>query len=99
MQFNGTPEEWDALVKKNRETQDISKMETTAVEWLFEQIQNGNITSEKTDCGYFVMINNDCLNKAIAMEKEQIIKAYYEGTDIRYDGEQYYKETYGGKDL
>lgn len=33
----------------------------TAVQWLIEQIQNGNITSEKTDCGYFVMIKDNCL--------------------------------------
>jgi hypothetical protein len=75
--------------------QDISKMETTktAVQWLFEQIQNGNITSEETACGYFVMIDNDCLNKAKAMEKEQIIEAYCKGDD-NIGAEQYYNETY-----
>ena len=30
-QFNGTPEEWDALVKKNKKKQ-------TAVEWLVENV-------------------------------------------------------------
>jgi hypothetical protein len=58
-------------------TQDISKMETTqtAVEWLFQQILNGNITSEKTDCGYLVIINENCLEQAKAMEKQQMITA------------------------
>lgn len=49
----------------------------SAVIWLFEQIQNGNITSEKTDCGYFVMINDDCFNKAIEMEDKRNLE-YYE---------------------
>lgn len=49
----------------------------SAVKWLFEQIQNGNITSEKTDCGYFVMINDDCLNKALEMEDKRNL-LYYE---------------------
>ena len=31
-QFNGTPEEWDALVKKNKKKQ-------TAVEWLIEKLE------------------------------------------------------------
>ena len=31
-QFNGTPEEWDALVKKNKKKQ-------TAVEWLINELQ------------------------------------------------------------
>lgn len=74
----------------------------TAVEWLFEQIGNGNITSEKTDCGYLITINNDCYEQAKAMEKEQIITAWRNGdNDSIYNfkeldelAEQYYNETY-----
>ena len=82
-------------------TQAISKMETTAVEWLFEQIKNGNITSEKTDCGYLVMVNDNCLEQAKAMEKDQIVNAWM-ATDNelqRIAAEQYYNETYGSKDM
>lgn len=82
--------------------QAISKKETTqtAVDWLFEQIQNGNITSEKTDCGYLVMINDDCLNKAKAMEKEQIEWSWVNGkismmNKENKSSEEYYKENYG----
>lgn len=76
----------------------------TAVEWLYEQIQNGNITSEKTDCGYFVMIKDNCLEQAREIMKEQIMKAvdrgYDEGCRFPEDmtlknAEQYYNETYG----
>jgi len=39
-------------------------------------------------------------NHAIQMEREQIIDAYYEGKEYGFkeQGEQYYKETYGGQD-
>ena len=70
--------------------QDISKMETTqtAVQWLALRYHHRQ--------GY---LSQEDIEIAKAMEKEQICKAYYEGTDIRYDAEQYYNENYGGKDL
>jgi hypothetical protein len=39
-------------------------------------------------------------NHALQMEREQIIDAYYEGKEYGFkeQGEQYYNETYGGKD-
>jgi hypothetical protein len=65
----------------------------TAVEWLEKEIS--------TKLG-----NNDLLDdlykQAKAMEKEQIIEAiskgwdYYEDGKVRWMGEQYYNETYGG---
>ena len=77
----------------------------SAVQWLIEQIQNGNITSEKTDCGYFVMIKDNCLEIARGIMKEQIMDAYLDGVyqaldnDEAYEnwsisGEQYYNQSY-----
>jgi hypothetical protein len=66
----------------------------TAVQWLIEQKRK------------FHAIINDDLEKALAMEKEQIIKAvdvgFEEGSkfpeDIKLnDAEQYYKETFTEK--
>ena len=76
MQFNGTPEEWDALVKKNRETtiaQDISKMETTqtAVQWLALRYHHRQ--------GY---LSQEDIEQAKAMEKEHIEKAKSDGYDV-----------------
>lgn len=73
----------------------------TAVEWLIDQIEK---SSKKTD-----NINRDhlffyrMLEKAKAMEKEQIIDANISGMEFipvdpskyKQDAEQYYKETYG----
>jgi len=66
-------------------------MKQTAVEWLIEQFWNneGMLTSKK-------------LEKALEMEKEQIIDAFTKGNRLDvYDGtetsaEKYYNETYGG---
>ena len=59
----------------------------TAVQWLIEQ---------KTK---FHLIINDDLEKALAMEKEQIIDAWKNGvkTDYAHSGtfELFYTETYG----
>ena len=67
--------------------QDISKMETTqtAVEWLVKEL---NLE------GYDYTIS-----QAKAMEKEQIMKAVYDGMGTNFDpnmgrAEQYYNETY-----
>jgi hypothetical protein len=65
----------------------------TAVEWLWEQIDNTipfqNIQTSQ--------IFNGLLEQAKEMEKEQILIAYDMGDgDVRYQPEQYYNETYGG---
>jgi len=71
--------------------QAISKMETTqtAVDWLMEQMLKPDMYK----------IWPTLLEQAKAMEKEQIIKAHYQGyrnfigtTEL---SEQYYNETYG----
>ena len=70
----------------------------TAVEWLEEQMPTvfKNLT-----------INKHLFEQAKEMEKQEIMNAYYDSTsqfsvDARMDypksAEQYYKETFGGKD-
>jgi hypothetical protein len=85
MQFNGTPEEWDALVKKNRERTQ------TAVEWLMEKYNSRQVYEES--------IWDEEFQQAKQMEKEQIIKAVdsnfsYDNNGYSTLGEQYYNETY-----
>lgn len=61
----------------------------TAVEWLEQQLFNKRGKFTKGD-----------IDQAKAMEKEQIIEAYYYDPncdEIKDDGEQYYKETYESK--
>jgi hypothetical protein len=64
----------------------------TAVEWLWEQIDN-TIPFQNIKVS---QIFNGLLDQAKTMEKEQIVRAFgYE----EIDGEQYYNETYkGGQD-
>jgi hypothetical protein len=58
----------------------------TAVEWLFDQIPL-EWTIKRSAF--------DALQKAKAMEKEQICNAYTDGVEFLYlEAEQYYKETY-----
>jgi hypothetical protein len=62
----------------------------TAVEWLEQQLFNKRGKFTKGD-----------IDQAKAMEKEQIIEAYYYDPncdEIKDDGEQYYKETYESND-
>jgi len=65
-------------------------MKQTAVQWLFEQIDN-------KDMGEIPMwIYNFC-EQAKEMEKEQIIDAFDTGSrkgDWIFDGEKYYEETF-----
>lgn len=60
-------------------------MKQTAVEWLVEQLKNGK------------EFNENLINQAKEMEKEQIIEAYHEGTfatDEKITAEEYYNETF-----
>ena len=77
--------------------QAISKMETTAVEWLMKEWP-----------ALKYQLPTWLIEQAKAMEKEQIMKAvdrgYDEGCRFPEDmtlrnSEQYYNETYGGNDL
>jgi hypothetical protein len=81
----------------------------TAVEWLIEQLE------EKGDMRETPSIRNLQLNintsdylllkrQALAMEKEQIVKAFEVGYNQNYEQqydtiEQYYNETYKGGQL
>ena len=73
-------------------------MKQTAVEWLLEQIfKHNNLV--KGDGWFYV--KPDIIEQAKAMEKEQIIDAWI-ATDNEYGipkmaAEEYYNETYGGK--
>ena len=66
----------------------------TAVEWLVEQV-----------FGKHTYVWNDVIEKAKAMEREQIIDAYYQcGRDnfehikvINRSATDYYNQTYGGE--
>ena len=82
-QFNGTPEEWDALVKKNKKKQ-------TAVEWLLD-----NLNTEPYSEADFEH-NRECWDKAKEIEKEQIMQAFGNGK-INGDknwAHRYYKQTF-----
>lgn len=59
----------------------------TAVEWLFLMLNNPNKDQE---------FANKLLQKAKAMEKEQIMEAHYTslGFNSFNEAEQYYKENY-----
>jgi hypothetical protein len=73
----------------------------TAVEWMFEQFENGDM--------YNVEDAQRIKHQALAMEKEQIVDAFEIGYDngacvqdgnAIYHGGNYYKETYkGGQDV
>ena len=68
--------------------QDISKMETTAVEWVYNEL----LRLEMLD-GYGMF---EIFQQAEAMEKEQIVNAWM-ATDNelqRLAAEQYYNKTY-----
>ena len=89
-----TPEEMKATEQKM--LQELNKQ--TAVDWLEEQmpIVFKNLT-----------INKHLFEQAKEMEKQEIMNAYYDSTsqfsvDARMDypksAEQYYNETFGGKD-
>lgn len=67
----------------------------TAVEWLFAHLLPHLDWSKKEDRIRFRQLEQE----ALAMEKEQIIKAFNEGTfasDEKVTAEQYYNQTYGG---
>jgi hypothetical protein len=78
----------------------------TAVDWLIDRLLDGSIRFEETDMGFLIsMKNGDEIDKAKAMEKEQITNAYSDGVfdgtltdefyeDSKVSGEQYYNETY-----
>ena len=62
----------------------------TAVEWLFEQFENGDM--------YNIEDAQRIKHQALAMEKEQIVTAHIEGQPLyschSEKAKQYYNETY-----
>lgn len=99
MQFNGTPEEWEELVNKNK----TSNQKQTAVQWFaFELSKLGLLPDGVPD---------DIYKQAKEMEKEHIKIAWNHGFDwgmmeqsladqgepsTLIDANHFYNETYGG---
>ena len=68
----------------------------TAVHWLMEQVANEE--NQKTLSGEQW---KDIVDRAVQMEKEQLIKAVYDSMGTNFDpnvgrAELYYNENYGG---
>jgi hypothetical protein len=76
----------------------MSKEKQTAVEWLFKELNRIRIEDESGNIGAlsFFLQQDEALNQAKEMEKQQIINAV-DGFPIQFrhlDGNEYYKETY-----
>lgn len=63
-------------------------MKETAVQWLLENLYSEPYSEE--DFKY----NSDCWDKALEMEKENIIDAYETSHISMMTAEQYYNETF-----
>lgn len=63
-------------------------MKETAVQWLLENLYSEPYSEE--DFKY----NRDCWDKALEMEKENIIDAYETSHISMMTSKQYYKETF-----
>jgi len=68
-------------------------MKQTAVEWLLENLNSEPYSEEEFN------YNRDCWDKALELEKEQIIKAYWSSyKEGQYSGDktadEYYNETF-----
>jgi hypothetical protein len=67
----------------------------TATQYLIEEIKNDSLVQAKSTEEW-----NEIFRKALQMEREQIVDAYYYDPncdEIKDDGEQYYEQTYGGQ--
>jgi len=67
-------------------------MKQRAVEWLVEYIQNENKNGHEFHPKY----NEEIVNQAKEMEKQQIIEAFYDGCfdTNSWRAEQYYNQTF-----
>ncbi len=72
----------------------MSDKKQTAVQWLYDELSHCLHREEVCDLLYKLE------QKALEMEREQIIDAYTTNSVIRLrnKAEQYYNETYGGQD-
>jgi hypothetical protein len=76
----------------------MSDKKQTALQWLLEQIE---CFGNKHDLQMSWATLHELFEQALEMEREQIVDAYYYDPncdEIKDDGEQYYNDTYGGKD-
>lgn len=73
-------------------------MEQTAVQWLYSQIKKGKLRVEETNCGFVIGYSDDIIEKALQMEKEQIIEAFVNGRLPQFftnlNEEKYYDKRY-----
>jgi hypothetical protein len=75
---------------------DVKKQ--TAVEWLYSELSKNNISNDSIKSRIYK--ESEILKQAIAMEKEQIIEAHFEGQanqDEYYPlliAKHYYNQTY-----
>jgi hypothetical protein len=60
----------------------------TAVEWLLENLNSEPYSEEEFN------YNSDCWDKALEMEKEQIMDAFNGEPHCDGDGDRYYNETF-----
>jgi hypothetical protein len=79
IKFEGTQEEWDALVKRNKQTM----AQQTALDWYID-IMNQWFDDGAIHCG--LNKEDKIYIQAKAMEKEQIMDAYNAGES---DGDHY----------
>jgi len=79
MEFKGTQEEWDALIKKSK-----MKKKHTAVEWLMQEIDN-------KDMGEIPVWIYDLCDKSLEIEKEQKLEMYLKG--IKKGKKSLFKKT------
>jgi hypothetical protein len=68
-------------------------MKQTAVEWLYEEMDRGDWDSLPKS------MKSEIFEQAKEMEKQQVIKAVYDGMGTNFDpnmgrAEQYYNETF-----
>ena len=72
----------------------------TAVEWLIDRLLDGSLRFEETKMGFLISMDNNEIEQAKAMEKEQITQAHLFGLlcpieiEATKQAEQYYNETY-----
>ena len=104
MQFNGTPEEWEALVKKNKMTNN----KQSSIESLLDKIQLSQTTFTDSDGNKYIflypILNINDIEQAKEMHKQEMIEFANDllaQNDINYIAvpnlaEQYYEQTYGG---
>ena len=71
----------------------------TAVDTIIKYCEEKLYTSVNSHGGAYTSIINFCKQQAKEMEKEQIIKAWWNGNTalIEQTSEQYYNETHGDK--